>query len=100
MTTPITPRDLFLEFTAYAEDARAAEDYDRQQAYNTAVDLVDGMTKGATMNQWENIYAALRQAAKDNRNLFVILNNMSNSGCDAWNDIMGTMDTAIESCHL
>lgn len=99
MTTPITPRELFVEFSALADSARDSEDYASMQAYNTIVDLVDGMTKGATSDRWEAIYTALRDAAKHNRDMYVIMNQASDSGALAWNDIMEALDIAITTCN-
>lgn len=95
----ITPRDLFLEFSALEGDSSSYEQVLARQVYSIAVDLVDGRTKGEVNTEWKRIYGHLKEAFTSNRDRAVERNG-SPEEIQAWNVVIETMEIAIETLSV
>lgn len=79
---------------------QSAPDLERH-AYSIAVDLVDGMLKGATTDQWKGIYERIRAAAEKNRTISITRGGeIGMADARAWSNVMDTLDIAIESMDI
>lgn len=92
MTTPVTPRDLFREFSAMEKEAEGF----KRLTYSIAVDLVDGMLKGRSTAEWADIYTHIRNAAQSN-----LTRSTGDTGeaeqVQAWEEIIEVMDIALQT---
>jgi len=95
----ITPRDLFLEFSALESESSSHEHVLARQAYSVAVDLVDGLTKGEVKTEWNRIYRHLKEAFISNRDR-AIGYRTSPEEVQAWNVAIETMEIAIETLSV
>lgn len=88
MSKIITPFELFLGYTAEADNSAGYA----KLAYENAVDLTDGMLKGKTFQEFPEAYNRLLNAFKANAQTAT-----DEASKEAWRDIIEIAELAVNS---